>query len=494
MSNSMREMTSDDERGAEVSEDDTSHLLKALDHGRHNEEELNHAYMEKSIGKEVRYGDQVQLCHVKSSKYITVTTTQTAETERENLVVMLNQSGSALSWLTVMPRLKIDQEGDVVRNASDVYFKVSERNNEFLHCSEKTIEGSDEKHKEVNCSLEKTSWKLIIFDHASPELETDIRCNDMIFLMDPEAKAYLRLPPPVSNTGETDFFAAGKRRQSVHDASKSGGRHGVKGIRDAFMEPFFDITEVDSNCMWLVEKKAPLKGGKLIYDEEQYRFRHLNSKLYLAVEPKSRWHKSAALISTLQGHSNKHREAEEYKFVSSPDGKAGNTLFTLHSAHHRSSTQENCIHNMSAMFLESYNARYLKRGDYNYERVEGKAVFDVNGIPKKIDALAMIITSVPSSRRADVAYGMDALPILVEFKSAFMQRDFNSVSAMLSEVVEVMSKLTNFCIMRDLDEELSYSVNDLAHLQSSSFQVEQMKETVRNRQQLFREQVRIDEE
>ena len=76
--------------------------------------------MEKSIGKEVRYGDQIQLRHVKSTKYITITTTQTAETERENLVVMLNESGSSLSWLTVMPRLKIDQEGDIVRTATDV--------------------------------------------------------------------------------------------------------------------------------------------------------------------------------------------------------------------------------------------------------------------------------------------------------------------------------------------------------------------------------------
>ena len=186
--------------------------------------------------------------------------------------------------------------------------------------------------------------------------------------MDPEAKAYLRLPAPISNTGETDFFAAGKRRQSVHDSSKGGVTR--KATRDAFMEPFFDMSEVDSNCMWLVEKKVATHGGKLVYDDEQYRFRHMNSHQYLAVEPMSRWHKSAALISTLQGHSNKHREAEEYKFVSCPDGNAANTLFTLHSAHHRSQTQENCIPNISAMFLESYNARFLKRGDYNYEKIQ----------------------------------------------------------------------------------------------------------------------------
>ena len=244
--------------------------------------------------------------------------------------------------------------------------------------------------------------------------------------------------------------------------------------------------------MWLVEKKNPTHGGKLMYDDEQYRFRHVNSHLYLAVEPKSKWHKSTALISTLQGHSNKHREAEEYKFVSCPDGNAAKTLFTLHSAHHRSQTQENYIPNISAMFLESNNARFLKRGDYNYEKIDNKAVFDTSGVPKKADSLAMIITSVPKKRRSDATYGMDALPILVDFKRAFMSRDYNTISIMLDDTLDVVSKLTNFCTMRELGDELSYSMHDLAHLQSASLAVETMKETVRSRQQLFREQNILD--
>ncbi|GMI18313.1 hypothetical protein TrLO_g8656, partial [Triparma laevis f. longispina] len=429
---------------------DTTHLLKALDHGRQNEEDLNATYMSKAIGNEVKYGEQIQLRHQKSGKYVCVNTTQTATTERENLVVVLDSAGSALSWLTVMPRLKIDQEGDIVRNASDVYFKVHERTNEYLHCSEKTIVDTDDKEKEVNCSLEKTAWKLLIFDHASVEEEHNLRCNDIVFLMDPEAKGYLRLPAPVSNTGETDFMSGGKgRRQSVHAVQE--GAKVAKQSRDAFMEPFFDPRAVDSNCMWLVEKKIPTQGGKLVYEEEQ-----------------------------------------EYKFVSSDDTDSGNTLFCMHSAHHRSANQENCVHDISAMFLESSNARYLKRGDYNYDRVEGKAVFDVNGVPKKNDGLAMIISKVPPAQRDDVAYGMDSLPILVEFKRNFMSRDWNNVGKGYAEVLSVMNKMTNFCINRPLEEELSYATSDLAHLQSSSVQVEMMKEIVRARQKLFREQNILD--
>ena len=81
---------------------------------------------------------------------------------------------------------------------------------------------------------------------------------------------------------------------------------------------------------------------------------------------------------------------------------------------------------------------------------QNKAVFDVAGIPKKSESLAMIITSVPKKRRIDVTYGMDALPVLVEFKRAFMTRDFITISQMLEETLEVLAKLTNFCIMREV--------------------------------------------
>ena len=161
------------------------------------------------------------------------------------------------------------------------------------------------------------------------------------------------------------------------------------------MEPFFDVSDVDSNCMWLVEKKMQTQGGKLLYGEEQYRFRHLNSHMYLAVEPQSRWHKTTSLISTLQGNSNKHRQTDEYKFVSCEDANSPNTLFTLHSAHHRPAGQDNSILNISALILESNNGRYLKRGDYNYEKVENKGVFNVAGVAKKAESLAMINTQVP---------------------------------------------------------------------------------------------------
>jgi hypothetical protein len=50
-----------------------------------------------------------QLWHVRSGKYVTVSHSETAKVERENLRVFLNE-GSSLSWLQLLPRFKIDRE------------------------------------------------------------------------------------------------------------------------------------------------------------------------------------------------------------------------------------------------------------------------------------------------------------------------------------------------------------------------------------------------
>jgi len=404
---------------------------------------------------------------------------------------MLCESGSQLSWLTILPKLKIDQEGDVVRNAADVYFKVSDRSNEYLHCSSKTVEDTDDKLKEINCSLERSAWHLMMYDtFPSAADEVMLRCNDIVYLTDPEAHAYLRLAAPVSFTGETDYEGGTlKRRASTlgEEAPPPGA-----GARDAYLEPFFSTNDVDSNCMWLVEQKVPTQGGKLQYGEVQYRFRHLNSHMYLASAPKSRWKKSVAVISSLQGNSNKHREEQEFKFVSYDNADDSNTLFTFHSARHRTSLGDNSIPKNSAMVIESNNGRFIKRGSYNYNLMPNKAVFDTSGVSKRGNALAMIINKVDDAKRDDAAYGVDSLPVLVDFKRAYMNKEWSTVSHLVDDVVDNLDQLTNFTIRRAIDEELMYGMLDLQHLSSSSNKVEEEKELVKSRQKLLREQNILD--
>jgi hypothetical protein len=82
-----------------------------------------------------------------------------AKLERENIHVMLDPSGNAFSWLQIYPRFKIDKEGDRVLSRAEMYLKVAERNNEFLHSADRPpLSGN---FREVNCALESTSWRLL---------------------------------------------------------------------------------------------------------------------------------------------------------------------------------------------------------------------------------------------------------------------------------------------------------------------------------------------
>ena len=138
---------------AEHDPDDAS-LIKyvaALKKGRDNETKLNNGYMAKQMGEPVKFGDIVQLYHCKSGKYVTVCPMDLAQQERENMSVKLNPHGNVYSWLVITPRFKIDRDGDIVQDASEMFLKVSERQNEFVHAAEvQPVEGHN---REVNCSL-----------------------------------------------------------------------------------------------------------------------------------------------------------------------------------------------------------------------------------------------------------------------------------------------------------------------------------------------------
>ena len=72
-------------------------ILKSLEMGASKERELNAKSFERMKGNEVFFGQQVQLLHRKSGKYLTVNPTSVAESERENLRVFLADGGNDVS-------------------------------------------------------------------------------------------------------------------------------------------------------------------------------------------------------------------------------------------------------------------------------------------------------------------------------------------------------------------------------------------------------------
>ena len=92
--------------------------------------------MRQKTGRLVLFGDTIQLFHVKSKKYLNIMPKKPAKDERENLSVTLSPDGNTYSWLNIVPRYKVDREGDVINNGVEFYLKVTLRHSEYIHCSD----------------------------------------------------------------------------------------------------------------------------------------------------------------------------------------------------------------------------------------------------------------------------------------------------------------------------------------------------------------------
>jgi hypothetical protein len=176
----------------------------ALTRGKENEIRMNENFMRQKCGTIVKFGETIQLRHVKSSKFLTVINGELARDERENLCVALTQDGSMDSWLQFLPRFKINKEGDKIPNGSEVLMKVSERMGEFVHCSERMP--PLRRLREVNSSVDaQTPWRLTVFtsiqdqkfrniiESAPKEIkEKDVICGgDIVLIRDPETRSVL---------------------------------------------------------------------------------------------------------------------------------------------------------------------------------------------------------------------------------------------------------------------------------------------------------------
>lgn len=266
---------------AENVDPSTAKYLKALEKGRNNENNLNNIYMEKKVGQEVRFGDIIQLYHVKSGKYLQVVPKQLAKCERENLSIVLNAAGNSLSWIQIAPRYKINREGDPILTNTEVYLKFAERSSEYIHVSERHPNPIVE--REVNCSLESTHWMLGIFQSSIDAIHQNIVLSSQIVsIHDPETKCNLTifsrtlelLPDDINPHGE--LSSSSIALDSVH----------VVELPNVFLAPVSE-SFVDSNALWSIESEDFIVGGPLILKgQNMIRFKHLNSGLYMKQDVK----------------------------------------------------------------------------------------------------------------------------------------------------------------------------------------------------------------
>ena len=194
----------EDDVGEEISgrtNDSVDSQLHALQRGKRYEDMQNAATNQQRRGEPVKFGDTIQLLHVNSGKFLTVRSNKTAELERENLQICLDSSGSTMSHLKVEARLKIDEEAVMLQNNTEIFFKVAEREREFVHCSKDGFKihsiafggaapvgqkcyVEEGETFEINCSLTKTVWRVQVYDAVDNAFGSEyLRAGDVVSLL-----------------------------------------------------------------------------------------------------------------------------------------------------------------------------------------------------------------------------------------------------------------------------------------------------------------------
>ena len=315
---------------------------------------------------------------MKSSKFITIQPDHTARDEHENLRVVLSHDGNNYSWLQILPKFKIDHEGDKVINNSEVCFKVAERPNEFLHCSDTVSKGKSVGKYEVNCSLESSSWRLKIYENSmEPCLSDTLKASQLIILHDPETRANLTV------FSKNEYLKNKGANMTLKGTSSSRGlQHG-----DVIIEPVVHnvVNHMCTNAVWMIEAQDISHGGALSATVS-VRFRHLNTGRYLAVKP-------VRTLGTMKSFSLQNVEqfgsirtsfkvAKHYRLTTEVNHSSPNTLFVL-SAHLRSQYLTS-----AKAFQLGHDNYWLHRG----EQVKKSSVFLTKLSSDKLSALNLLVS------------------------------------------------------------------------------------------------------
>ena len=386
----------------------TTNFLNALTRGRDNETRLNNRYLESRCGESVKYGDVIQLFHVRSGKYLTIRPTELANAERENIKICLDAKGSAFSSLVVVPRFKIDREGDPVSDNSDIYLSVAERRNEFVHSADR--EPLAGHLVEINCSLEQSPLKMSIYqktaDMADPNV---ILASEIIYILDTEINSVLM---PAFESDEVDDVneedgEEGNDDKGDDDDDESGEEDDDDDSKeeedkpkkeedkpkeeeekplshefgDMILNPLQGTDTIDTRALWMIELRVKTQGGPVMWRTTPVRLKNLFSGHYLKC--------------SLQIANNEDGDGvSQYLYTMTPDANESGINFTITEV---TATTKLLVSGKAYTIKSADLGCFLERGEE-----QGDKTFVAKGTKEKPSALNLQIIKFAGGAVASV--------------------------------------------------------------------------------------------
>jgi hypothetical protein len=224
------------------------------------ENKLNERLMSLKTGKPVVFGDVIQLRHVKTKGFLTISSNQLAKHEKENMRVEIDSNGNPLSWLEFMPRFKYDKEGQQIVHENECHIRVHERPSEFVHAARKVSKFSANGNREINCSLENSVWTISIYQQCWESKLKNILCGQLVLLQGVETSTFITLSEQApGNTESADVIMSNPILLSI---SSTDGH-------------------VGTNLLWMIESENLSEGGTVSEKDKKFALRDLTSGLYM---------------------------------------------------------------------------------------------------------------------------------------------------------------------------------------------------------------------
>ncbi|EDV25315.1 uncharacterized protein TRIADDRAFT_55241 [Trichoplax adhaerens] len=227
----------------------------------------NSQEQKRQTGRQLTYGQVVQLKHVFTNKYISASSTHTSQTETSNMLVQLSEYEAKHCQFRVMPRYKVKSEGDIIHEGDQIVLESVKSAGQYLHCSQRRFGslGAQEDSYEMNLSVRLSGFT--IYSNQKPEAKGEefLKGVSVVRLFHRELEAYV--------TAEGLFDD--RVTETVHLRVRP-----VDPSRPKSLNPTSSAI-----TYWQIELLDEPMKGSIINWGDQCRLRHMVTRKYLIVQP-----------------------------------------------------------------------------------------------------------------------------------------------------------------------------------------------------------------